>query len=349
MPANKYALFRYHIINSRLAKRFPEYPTKEDLRQACEDELYGTDGKHISISTIEKDIFAMKNESNLGYYAPIEYSRTHRGYYYSDSGYTLADIPLTEEDMEAIYFAAGILSQFKGMKIFEQFSDAIDKISDVVKISRALDNDLERSNIIQFEKAPYFKGHHLLSDLALAIKNKKVIHLKHKGFERDKALDHILHPYLLKEFRNRWYVIGWLEAVKRIRTFGLDRIVEMEVLTDKKYRDNTDFNPDDFFRYVFGISMPDGKPVKAVLSFTEAQSKYIETKPLHHSQKIVKEIEKKDGKYIIVSYEVVPNYEFKMQILSYGDQVEVLKPKSLADDIRKMIGKMAARYRKSSK
>jgi len=60
MPANKLALIRYHIIDGKLNKRFPGYPSKEELRSACEDELYGTMGKNISTSTIEKDIFAMK-------------------------------------------------------------------------------------------------------------------------------------------------------------------------------------------------------------------------------------------------------------------------------------------------
>jgi len=341
MPANKLALLRYHIIDGKLNKRFPDYPTKEDLRRECEDELYGTRGKNISISTIEKDIYAMKNERFLGFYAPIAYSRTHEGYYYTEPNYTLADIPLTEVDMEALYFAANILSQFRGLKVFRQFEHALDKISDVVRISRAIGDDLDNNPYIQFEKAPYFKGSHLLTDLVVAIKDKKVVNVLHKRFSREKASDHVLHPYLVKEFRNRWYVIGWLESAEAIRTFGLDRIEEVTAVPDAVYRENEDFDAEDFFKYVYGISQPDGKPVKVVLRFTEMQGKYVKTKPIHESQEIVKE---SAGK-LVVSLKVVLNYEFIHQVLSYSDQVKVLQPSALQKEIQKKIKAMGALYR----
>ena len=79
MPANKYALLRYRIIDRCLTNKAKPFPSKEDLRQECEDVLYGSDGINISTSTIEKDMWAMRNESELGYYAPIEYHKTHKG------------------------------------------------------------------------------------------------------------------------------------------------------------------------------------------------------------------------------------------------------------------------------
>ena len=349
MPANKYAAIRYRVIHNCLSKRFPDYPTKGDLIAACEEAL-GFDQGGISASTIEKDLWAMKNETTMmGICAPIKYSTTHRGYYYTDPGYTLTNMPLTDVDMEAIYFASSILSQFQGMKMFEQFSDAIDKISDAVNLTRTLDDDLDSSGIIKFDKAPYFKGDHLLNDLALTIKNKKVINLLHKGFESDAAYNHTVHPYLLKEFRKRWYVVGWSDAMNAIRTYGLDRIEEMRVIDGIEFRESQGFSAEAFFKYVYGISQPDGKFAKVQLSFTRTQSKYIATQPLHHSQTLVKEVGSGDSRRVIYSYEVVPNYEFKMQLLSYADQVKVLKPKSLADDIQRMIGSMAAVYKKSSR
>ena len=91
MPANKYALLRYRIIDRCLTNPGKPFPTKEDLRQACEDALYGSDGEHISISTVEKDLWAMRNEADLGYYAPIEYHRDERGYHYTEEGYSIND------------------------------------------------------------------------------------------------------------------------------------------------------------------------------------------------------------------------------------------------------------------
>ena len=82
MPENKYALIRYRIINQMIRKR--HYPTKEELRAACEDTLYGsTDNLRISCSTIDKDIYALRNEREFGY-APIEFHPQYRGYFYSE-------------------------------------------------------------------------------------------------------------------------------------------------------------------------------------------------------------------------------------------------------------------------
>ena len=88
MPANKYALLRYRIIDRCLTNPGHPFPSKETLRLACEEALYGSDGERISISTIEKDLWAMRNETDLGYYAPIEYHRDERGYHYTCLLYT---------------------------------------------------------------------------------------------------------------------------------------------------------------------------------------------------------------------------------------------------------------------
>ena len=341
MTANKFAAIRYKIIHSKLSKRFPDYPSKEDLRLACEDFLYGSTGERVSTSTIEKDLEAMRYESMLGYEAPITYSHTHRGYYYDDPDYQPSGLFLREEELEAMQFAVGILQQFQDMEICEQFAGAVEKIADVLNISAALEEQATTNEIIQFEKAHYFKGSHLLSDLALAIKNQRVVQLLHHAFYRETARAHILHPYLLKEFRNRWYVIGWHGEAQQIRIFGLDRIQQMDVMEEGQYRENTDFDADDFFEHVYGIFIGKGKPVKAVLSFTTEQGKYLKTKPLHHSQSVVKESEEE----LVLSYMVKLNYEFVNRILGYGTGVKVMGPPTLVKQVKEAIKLMAAQYR----
>src|SRR5690606_28961 len=132
MPKIKNALLRYRIIDKCIRNQFSPFPTKEILRRACEDGLYGsTSGEHISDSTIEKDLFAMRMEHD----APILYSKSEKGYFYSDENFTMDEIPLNEDDVEAIKFAANILFQFKGVEMFKKFEFAIDKILDRVNIS----------------------------------------------------------------------------------------------------------------------------------------------------------------------------------------------------------------------
>ena len=118
MPHIKNALIRYRIIDKCIRNKYNPFPTKRDLREACEESLFGSiDGNHICDSTIEKDMFAMRMEHD----APIKYSKLERGYYYEDPDFSINDIPLTEADIESITFAAKTLMQFRDVEMFKQF------------------------------------------------------------------------------------------------------------------------------------------------------------------------------------------------------------------------------------
>jgi hypothetical protein len=147
MPHIKNALIRYRIIDRCIRNKYKSYPSKKELREACEESLYGSsDGANICDSTIEKDMFAMKIEHD----APIRYSKRHGGYYYEDPDFSINDIPLTEEDLNAIKFAVKTLTQFRDVSMFRQFGSAIDKIVDRVSIAtNPQDKDL--GSFVQFE------------------------------------------------------------------------------------------------------------------------------------------------------------------------------------------------------
>jgi hypothetical protein len=114
MPHIKNALIRYRIIDRMIRNPYKPYPSKGDLREACEESLFGsTYGEHICDSTIEKDLFAMRMEHD----APIKYSRKHEGYFYEDPEYTINDIPLSEDELDSIRFAVQTLQQVPMDKI----------------------------------------------------------------------------------------------------------------------------------------------------------------------------------------------------------------------------------------
>jgi hypothetical protein len=116
MPHIKNALIRFRIIDRCLRNKYKPFPTKQDLRHECEESLYGSVGSgNICDSTIEKDMFAMKMEFD----APIRYSKRHSGYYYEDPEFSINDIPLTEDDLSSIRFAAKTLMQFREVDIFQ--------------------------------------------------------------------------------------------------------------------------------------------------------------------------------------------------------------------------------------
>ena len=322
MPANKYALLRYRIIDDCLTNKARKFPTKEDLQYACEQALYGSSGERISISTIEKDMWAMKNEGELGYYAPIAYSKLEKGYYYEDADYTIKEISLSEEDKEAIRFAANTLFQFKDLAIFDQFGSAIQKIMDRLSISPEMqDEAVER--FVQFENTPVAKGTEHLPVLLQAIKECRESRFRYTSFIDESETERILHPYLLKEYRNRWYVIGKDADAGKIKTFGLDRISDLSIRENVFVTDKS-FDPESLFKYSFGITAG-GTPEKVVLKFAAQEGRYVKAQPLHPTQKINSENE--EG--LTIELKVIPSYELKGAIRSFGDKVVVLEPTDL--------------------
>ena len=322
MPANKYALLRYRIIDDCLTNKGRKFPTMEDLQYACEQALYGSSGERISISTIEKDMWAMKNEGELGYYAPIAYSKLEKGYFYEDAEYTIKEISLNEEDKEAIRFAATTLFQFKDLAIFDQFGSAIQKIMDRLSISPEMQDDaIER--FVQFENTPMAKGTDLLPLLLQAIKETRGIRFRYVSFLNESESERLLYPYLLKEYRNRWYVIGKDVDGGKVKTFGLDRISDLSIRENYFTVEKT-FDPEILFKYSFGITAG-GKPEKIVLKFAAQEGRYVKAQPLHPTQKITSENE--NG--ITVELKVIPSYELKATIRSFGNKVEVLEPREL--------------------
>jgi len=335
MPVIKNALLRYRIIDRCLKNAYNPFPSKEDFRRACEEEMYGSShGDHICDSTIEKDLFAMRMEHD----APIKYSKLEKGYYYEDEDYSLDEIPLTDGDVEAIKIAANILDQFKNTDMFKQFGFAIDKILDRVNISQNV-QDEAIDNYVQFETVTKVGGSEHLEAMLKAIKARKKIQFKHQSFTSDSAKVRRIHPYLLKEYRNRWYLIGRSEVQGEIRTFGLDRVTEVTELHDS-FTVESGFNPEHFFEYSVGITASGGKPQKVVIETDELLSKYLTTQPLHHSQVLVNS---KDGKHTF-EYFLLPSYELKMLLLGHGSALKVIEPKSLQDEIREVCENVTKQY-----
>lgn len=338
MPANKYALLRFRIIDRCLTNPGKPYPSREDLRAACEEALYGSGGDAISLSTIDKDIWAMKNEGELGYYAPIAYSRQHGGYFYTDPEYSISDMSLGDDDLQALRFAVATLDQFKEVPIFQQYESAIEKIISRVNISpRPDEQGLE--NIIQFEKSTVSKGREYLGSLLNAIKEKQAIRVSYRKFQDNQVKDYVLHPYLLKEYDNRWYLISWNPERKAVATFGLERIEKLEV-TAEVFEIAKSFNPDIIFKYSIGITESQSQPEKVRLKFDGYAGRFVMSQPIHSSQRVVSELTDQ----IEIELEVSLTEELYAFILSQGPRVEVLGPEVLKKEIKSRIARVLERY-----
>ncbi len=336
MIASKNAVLRYRIIDRCIRSTAYPFPSKQELREACEEELYGSvDGSNICESTIEKDLFAMRNEHD----APIKFSRVNKGYFYEDPNYAIDEIPLNDKDVDAIKMAANVLYQFKNSNLFKNFDFAISKILDRVNISENI-NDEEIENFVQFEKVNKIQGSEFLETFLEAIKSKKKVQFAYQSFNAVEKKVRRVHPYLLKEYRHRWYLIGKNELKGIVQTYGLDRLSELHVLEDFYTPDNS-FDPDLFFKYSLGITANVGSPERIKIETEELLSKYLLSQPLHSSQEYLGQ--SPNGKHVF-TYFLLPTYELKTQLLGFGDEVKVLEPASLVNTLKEICQNVLSKY-----
>lgn len=335
MALNKEAYIRYKLIDKMLRDKRKPFPSMEDFQDAMQEKL----GKSFAVSTIQKDIKAMKQDTLLNYYAPIKWSKSNNGYYYTDANFSIAQVSLSEEDLNSLEFAASILQQFKDLKIFGNFGGTVDKIFNAINVNSILsEEEIEES--IQFEKAPYFEGSKWLEELLNHIKEKECVSIAYKKFDSDEVRIHQFHPYLLKEYRNRWYLIGMNNKNGYINTFGLDRI--QNIATNSiPYRYHLDFSPKTYFNHAFGIIVFDKDKVEKIqLRFNTISKQYVKTQPLHESQKIISE----NKEELIVELNVGITIELIMAIMSFGENVTVLSPSTLVEEIKEKLKAAAKNY-----
>ena len=187
-------------------------------------------------------------------------------------------------------------------------------------------NSYGRSLIFENRKA---LGTEHMHGLLHAIKNGSEVSFTYHKFYDDTVSRRNIQPAAIKEARNRWYLLGKDTKDGLFKSFGLDRIKHLEI-SRKTFENFENFDPEEEYRTSFGIINGTGEnPQKVELSFTPREGRYIKSLPLHHSQKLVKETKEET----IFSYYIIPTYDFKQEIMSYGDQVKVLKPASLKNDI----------------
>lgn len=323
MPANKYALLRYRIIDRCLTNRMRPHPTKEDLRRACEEGLYGSEGERISMSTIEKDLWAMRNEGDLGYHAPIVYNAEHRGYEYADPEYSISGLNLQEQDLQALRFAALTLLQFRDMPVFQQYQEAIGRIFERVHATAPGEN-LDQH--VQFEQAPKTLGTEHIATLMEGIAQCRVIRFEYQKFEAEgiRNTQRCIEPHLLKEYRNRWYLIGKPEGEKEVRTFALDRMQNLALDAATFVRDAA-FNADRYFKDSVGITAGSEGVREFRWAASPLLSHYLNTQPIHASQSKLDVAPPHPG-WSVYAMNVQPTYELNQWILGFGSEVIPLAP-----------------------
>lgn len=337
MSTNKNALIRYKVLDGCFRNSGKRYFIN-DLISECESVLFEMDPKTNGISRrqILADIAFM--ESKEGW--EIELVRMRDGkkvyYHYADSSFSINNMPLNETEINQLKTAIDILAQFKGMPQFEWINEL------VPKLKQGMTSEVTSSVIMEFDSNQYLKGIEHLGSLYNAIFYKKVLLVCYQPFENEVPFEVTIHPYFLKQYNNRWFLLGFNPGnEKHDWNIAIDRIVSIKE-TNSEFHPNTFIDWTEYFEDIIGVTKPEKADAEnIVLHFYGKTGKYMVTKPLHGSQKS----KWLDENTLEVRLNLIINYELERLILSYADSAKVILPLTLAEAVRNRLEEALKQYK----
>jgi len=291
---------RYILIIEKLGRK--QFPSFDEIKNYLSNHDF-----EVSNRTIQRDIEQIRSEFGI----EIEYNRFKNGYYIN-------------EDLSP------------NIESFVRFFEIVNTADLLIESLKESKNTLD---FISFEAQGSLKGIENLKSLLFAIKNHRVIKFSHENFYEKTNSNHEVKPYLLKEYQNRWYLIGTIKPNDEFRTFGIDRINNLEV-SDTTFKPTHKKKASKLFENTIGLTYSLGDVEDVVLSFTPLQGKYIKTLPMHSSQRILVDNEQE----LQIKLRIIPNFEFQQQILKLGDNVKVIQPQWLADEIKTVLTNTLKQY-----
>jgi len=248
---------------------------------------------------------------------------------------------MSREERNLLREVLSTIGQFNGLDNFKWLDD--------FKIGLGLE---ERRQIISFSNNPYLQNSNLLGTLFDSISNEVVIKLSYHTFADATIRNIDFHPYLLKQYNDRWFLLGAADSDKKILNFALDRIDQVEPLPEKRYLEC----PDDIyerFEDIVGVTLYEERQCEHILCWVSDSSKgYVDTKPMHESYtpyKGDKEIElhslypKLEGG-LFFGINCIPNFELIRELCSFGGNLVVLSPDTIRNEIKNRLQEHLERY-----
>lgn len=297
---------RYLLILKKL--KVKPYSTYEELQTYIENQFdyLQMQDDTLNIGFSKRTLQRDLKEIRNVFGIDIEYSKANKGYYISQS---------ETENMN-----------------FQRMIEAFDMFN-----SLNLAQDL--TPFIHLEKRRP-QGTENLYGLLHAIKNKLKIKFTYQKFWEEEVSKRLVEPYALKEFKNRWYILAKDSKDNNIKSFALDRLTNLEITTQYyQYPDN--YSIEQNYRYCFGIISPNGSdPQDIILSFDPFQGKYIKTLPLHETQEVLVDNDQETR----IKLKLCLTHDLFMELLSFGDNMKVIEPKKLSDEIKEAHKKAYKQY-----
>ncbi len=327
MPVDKQVLLRYQVLNECFRNKYRDY-TIDDLVDECSkamrEKLDIMDG--VSKRTIQNDIANLEMPPyNIRLDEKLKSGRK-RLFRYLNTDDTLHLFRMNDEERHKVQDAIRVLNDYEGEPLYDWARMFLMQVEGGMF-------DEDTSSIVSFQSNPDLKGLSHFGKLLQAIISKRVLKMRYTPFGKD-TITVKIHPYHLKQYNDRWYLIGFVEGYHTYGHYPLDRIEDFDEIAVKYQEPEEDF--EGYFDDVVGVTVPQGDSQDIIIKVYKESMGFFTTKPLHLSQRLIE----KSNDYMIISINVKTNYELDSKILSFGPNVEVLSPESyrkhISDKIRAM-------------
>lgn len=304
------------------------------LMEECNRKL-GEGFQVTALNTIRADV----REIDADYCAVEEYHGAdgrQKFYRYSNPNFSIYNTPLTDTQMAALLQALSIIRTFDGMPQQQWIEELLEKFNLPITSSE------EAVAAVGFDQNLDLVGRHFFTDIFNYIIKQAPMVLAYKSFNRTEPIVATIHPYYLKEFNKRWFLLAWNEDLGMLTNYALDRIVSIEP-TSTPFIPMKEFSITDYYDEMIGVTRNlQDESQKVQIWVSAASFPYVKTKPLHGSQRVIEVRE--DG--TVIEIDVILNYELEQQILYFGENMKVLSPESLAVKMKERTRKLADLYNK---
>ena len=332
MPVDRQVLIRYRVLNRCFRNAHREFDINA-LLDAVNRELEKHDCQPISERTLRVDIQRLQEPP---YHIELDESLKsgkRRLYRYSDVSFSLPMVTLDDEEKEMLKKTIGMLSQYDDIPQYQWMLTLFSQIEN--------GNGWESGKrFVEFQNNADLVGIGHFQALLGAIINKQPLKILYKPFGKiERSMN--IHPYYLKQYNDRWFLVAQTEGFDDLSVLAIDRIDSIKTLHIPFIESNVDM--EDYFGDSVGVTVFPDRPIEEVrLRVNAKRYPYMATKPIHWSQTELKDEATED--YKVIRLKVRINNELETMILSYGDDVEVLAPESLRLKIAGKIERLARKY-----
>lgn len=312
MPSDQIA--RFQTIN-RWLSRGGAIPTQA-LAHHC----------GVSVRTLKEDIATLRLVQD----APIQFDRRQNGYVYTQPfELKLLEVTMTDREVLSLRTAVATLSQFREMDVFVSFRAVVDKIEEALRLRMGRGADAH--TYLAFESAPAGRGSELIEPLLEACMRRQPVQFSHRKYTESMPQERVIFPYLVKEHRNRWYVVGFDDYRQEVRVFGLDRIeadsVTMLPDTHPLGTLAPPFDTGTYFRQAMGVAIYSQPPEAVVLSLRPPENHQFKAQPFFPYAPTDVLLDTPDE--LRVKLTIIVNEELIYELARLGPKVRVISPPEL--------------------